>query len=148
MSLSNPDEIYTFREKFWKEFDPTPRTAVNEFRIEHYLRLEYVNKYYPEIRGWGKSDRGRVYILYGPPDEIVTNLWFNSEDYKSYEIWLYNKPAGNNLLAMSPDIPNSSQMQFMFANKQFLEKYTQVFSTEDGELCDPRLIEKMTVGFD
>jgi len=83
------------------------------------------------VGGWGASDRGWVYILYGSPDDIVCDLWIGS-DFKSVEIWFYNQTAGNNLLPQIFSSRNPGQRQFIFANRQFMEKYSQIFSTEDG----------------
>ncbi|MBZ5724053.1 MAG: GWxTD domain-containing protein [Acidobacteriia bacterium] len=60
-----------FIEQFWLRRDPTPGTAENEFREEHYRRIAYANEHFaaPGIAGW-RTDRGRIYITYGPPDEI------------------------------------------------------------------------------
>ncbi|MGH9559277.1 MAG: GWxTD domain-containing protein, partial [Bryobacteraceae bacterium] len=55
---------------FWLRRDPTPDTEENEFREEHYRRIAYANEHYASgIPGW-KTDRGKIYIEYGPPDEI------------------------------------------------------------------------------
>jgi GWxTD domain-containing protein len=60
----------TFVEQFWLRRDPTPDTAENEFKDEHYRRIAYANSHFSsDAIGW-KADRGRVYITYGPPDEI------------------------------------------------------------------------------
>ncbi len=138
--LDSPNEIDNYLYEFWKVFDPTPRTLTNEFRLEHLKRMKYVNAYYPDIRGWGASDRGRIYILYGPPEEVIRDLNIESELFKSIEVWQYNKPAGGNnvLPVMSFYIPG--QMSFIFAETQYIGKYTQIFSTEDGEMCDPRIL--------
>ncbi|HYL73118.1 MAG TPA: GWxTD domain-containing protein [Bryobacteraceae bacterium] len=67
--LSNDDERQSFIESFWLRRDPTPDTEENEFKEEHYRRIEYANEHYASgIPGW-KTDRGRIYIVYGPPDE-------------------------------------------------------------------------------
>src|ERR1700722_869459 len=68
--LSNDEERDQFIEAFWQRRDPTPDTEENEFKEEHYRRIEYANEHFPAgIPGW-KSDRGRIYIMYGPADEI------------------------------------------------------------------------------
>src|SRR3954454_14891115 len=68
--LSNDEERDNFIEAFWQRRDPTPDTAENEFKDEHYRRMAYANEHFPAgIPGW-KTDRGRMYIMYGPPDEI------------------------------------------------------------------------------
>ncbi len=68
--LSNNEERDQFIEQFWLRRDPTPDTPENEFRDEHYRRIAYANEHFAAgIPGW-KTDRGRIYIVYGPPDEI------------------------------------------------------------------------------
>jgi len=70
MQLSNDEERDQFIEAFWQRRDPTPDTEENEFKEEHYRRIAYANEHYAAgIPGW-KSDRGRMYIVFGPPDEV------------------------------------------------------------------------------
>jgi len=68
--LSNDEERDNFIEAFWQRRDPTPDTEENEFKEEHYRRIAYANEHFAAgIPGW-KTDRGRMYIMYGPADEI------------------------------------------------------------------------------
>jgi GWxTD domain-containing protein len=68
--LGTDEERDQFIEQFWLRRDPTPDTEENEFREEHYRRIEYANDHYAAgIPGW-RTDRGRIYIVWGPPDEI------------------------------------------------------------------------------
>jgi GWxTD domain-containing protein len=68
--LKTDEERQQFVEQFWLRRDPTPDTEENEFKEEHYRRIAYANDHYASgIPGW-KTDRGRIYIAYGPPDEI------------------------------------------------------------------------------
>ena len=68
--LQNDEEREQFIENFWLRRDPTPDTVENEFKEEHYRRIAYANEHFASgIPGW-KSDRGRIYITFGPPDEI------------------------------------------------------------------------------
>jgi GWxTD domain-containing protein len=68
--LSNDEERDNFIEQFWLRRDPTPDTEENEYKEEHYRRIAYANEHFAAgIPGW-KSDRGRIYIMYGPADEI------------------------------------------------------------------------------
>ncbi|MFZ0561312.1 MAG: GWxTD domain-containing protein [Terriglobales bacterium] len=70
MQLSNDEERDQFIEAFWQRRDPTPDTEENEFKEEHYRRIAYANEHFAAgIPGW-KTDRGRMYIVFGPPDEI------------------------------------------------------------------------------
>ena len=71
--LSNDEERDQFIEGFWQRRDPTPDTVENEFKEEHYARIAYANEHFAAgIPGW-KSDRGRMYIMYGKPDEIESH---------------------------------------------------------------------------
>lgn len=68
--LKTDEERQQFVEQFWLRRDPTPDTEENEFKEEHYRRIAYANDHYASgIPGW-KTDRGMIYIKYGPPDEI------------------------------------------------------------------------------
>ncbi len=71
--LSNEEEREQFIEAFWQRRDPTPDTAENEFKDEHYRRIAYANEHFAAgIPGW-KTDRGKIYIMYGPADEIESH---------------------------------------------------------------------------
>ena len=70
MLLSNDEERDSFIEAFWQRRDPTPDTEENEFKEEHYRRIAYANEHFAAgIPGW-KTDRGHMYIVFGPADEI------------------------------------------------------------------------------
>jgi GWxTD domain-containing protein len=70
MQLSNDEERDNFIEAFWQRRDPTPDTPENEYKEEHYQRIAYANEHFAAgVPGW-KTDRGRIYISYGKPDEI------------------------------------------------------------------------------
>ena len=71
--LNTDEEREQFVEQFWLRRDPTPDTEENEFKEEHYRRIAYANEHYASgIPGW-RTDRGRIYIQYGPPDEIESH---------------------------------------------------------------------------
>jgi GWxTD domain-containing protein len=68
--LSNDEERDQFIEAFWARRDPTPDTAENEFKEEHYRRIAYANEHFASgIPGW-RTDRGRIYVMYGKADEV------------------------------------------------------------------------------
>lgn len=68
--LATDEEREQFVEQFWRRRDPTPDSMENEYKEEHYRRIAYANERFASgIPGW-KSDRGRIYITFGPPDEI------------------------------------------------------------------------------
>ncbi len=71
--LSTDEEREQFVENFWLRRDPTPDTVENEYKEEHYRRIAYANEHFASgIPGW-KTDRGRIYITFGPPDEIESH---------------------------------------------------------------------------
>src|SRR6202011_1755295 len=71
--LSTDDERQQFIEQFWLRRDPTPDTEENEFKEEHYRRIAYANEHSASgIPGW-KTDRGKIYIMYGPADEVESH---------------------------------------------------------------------------
>ncbi len=71
--LSNDEERDNFIEAFWQRRDPTPDTEENEYKEEHYQRIAYANEHFAAgVPGW-KTDRGRMYIMYGKPDEIESH---------------------------------------------------------------------------
>jgi GWxTD domain-containing protein len=68
--LSTDEERENFIEQFWLRRDPTPDSEENEFKEEHYRRIAYANdRFAAGVMGW-RTDRGRIYIMFGPPDQI------------------------------------------------------------------------------
>jgi len=83
--LGTDDERAHFIEQFWALRDSDPKTQENEFKQEHYRRIAYANdRFASRDSGW-KTDRGRLYIQYGPPDEI------ESHPNDGLEIWRYRE---------------------------------------------------------
>ncbi len=68
--LSTDDEREQFIENFWERRNPNPGSPENEFKEEYYRRIAYANEHFASgIQGW-RTDRGRIYIMYGPADEV------------------------------------------------------------------------------
>ncbi|MFT5370466.1 MAG: GWxTD domain-containing protein, partial [Candidatus Latescibacterota bacterium] len=108
-----------FLRQFWKGQDPTPSTPVNERLIQHLQRMTYVETNFSRTNTEEPidTDRGRVYITYGPPDEIERDA--SSSEGKPSEIWHY----GRN--------------QFIFRDSNGLGVYRLVHSTYPGEVYNP-----------
>lgn len=71
--LSTDEEREQFIEQFWERRNPNPGSPENEFKEEYYRRIAYANEHFASgIPGW-KTDRGRIYIMWGPPDEIESH---------------------------------------------------------------------------
>jgi GWxTD domain-containing protein len=77
-------------EEFWKRRDPTPETAQNEAMIEFFRRVRYADQHFQGAGPGWRSDMGRIYIKYGPPDQIETRP--QTMQSPQLEIWYYNHP--------------------------------------------------------
>jgi GWxTD domain-containing protein len=92
--LGTDQERDHFIEQFWERRNPVPGSAVNDFKEEHYRRIGYANTRFssPRLDGW-KTDRGRIYIIYGPPDEIESHP-SPANAAAPYEQWKYRVIQG------------------------------------------------------
>lgn len=104
-SLTTPEEKEQFIEQFWHRRDTDMNTAANEFREEHYRRIAYTNENFTSGQPGWKTDRGRIYILHGPPNEIVAkptggaylrpdNEGGGATSTYPFETWKYNYIEG------------------------------------------------------
>jgi GWxTD domain-containing protein len=85
-SVEKREELWN---EFWESRDPTPGDEVNEFKISYFSRIDFANRNFSReslFEGW-KTDRGKVYIILGPPDNIVDEP-FNPSG-SAYQIWYY-----------------------------------------------------------
>ena len=73
MTLSNDEERDAFIEAFWQRRNPNPDSPENEFREEHYRRIQYANDHFAAGKPGWKTDRGHVYISFGKPDDIESH---------------------------------------------------------------------------
>ncbi len=100
-SLTTDEDREKFIRRFWDIRDPTPGTEGNEYKDQHYERIQYANAYYSEVGasdGW-RSDRGKIYIILGKPktvahhasrgDTYPSELWFYSSDEPSLPPFFY-----------------------------------------------------------
>jgi GWxTD domain-containing protein len=106
---------------FWVSIDPDPETPQNELWIEYFKKVEYVNQKYGSslIQGW-KTDRGRIYLKYGKPDEV--EYYPVTSNDKPYEIWQYYKPE---------------HMRFIFVDEEGFGRYRLIYSSDEKEVTDP-----------
>jgi GWxTD domain-containing protein len=117
-----------FMTEFWKKKDTDPSTPENEFKIEYYKRWEEAQRRYSTTKegkdtwkkdGW-RTDMGRVYIIYGEPDNI--ERYPVSISTKGWEKWYYDHIQGG--------------VYFIFVDEQGYGVYRLVHSTAKGELYD------------
>ncbi len=139
--LENDEGMKRFLSQFWKRRDPQPETPVNEYKQKYFESIRIADANYTTHfkEGW-RSDRGRVILIYGRPDEIDrTSSVVNSQPY---EIWLYYSLEGG--------------AQFVFADINGNGNYELLHSTYRNEIKDPNWksrIQKLrtrdnTSGFD
>lgn len=94
--LKTNEEREMFIVQFWQRRDPSPTTASeNEFKEEHYRRIRYANGRFATRTkpGW-QTERGRMYIVYGPPDEIESHPSGGRGRARPWEMWLYHRIPG------------------------------------------------------
>ncbi|MBN1559430.1 GWxTD domain-containing protein [candidate division KSB1 bacterium] len=118
----NLDGKREYIKEFWAKRDETPATPANEFKSDYLGRVQLVNQMFRGAftEGW-KSDRGRVMLVYGKPDEI--ERFPASSDAKEYHYWHYYAIQGG--------------IQFIFVDKRGMSDLELVHSTARGELYDP-----------
>jgi GWxTD domain-containing protein len=136
-SLESDTDLNDFLVKFWQRRDPTPGTDTNEFKNEHVRRFKFANT---RLGGW-QTDRGRVYILQGPPEEIIRDLAGNNYQ-GDVEIWIYNK------IVSEPEMPNMfmdiepHKVKFVFLDQMGFGVMEQIYSTEPGEKVSPLVFKR------
>ncbi len=114
---------------FWKKRDESPETAANELKKLFLSRIEVANSRYRTMSNPGyKTDRGRVLLLYGEPDEI--DRYPNETNTKPYEIWAYNNIEGG--------------VFFVFGDFSGFGLYELLHSTKRGELQNPDWIYRIS----
>ena len=105
---------------FWRSQDLNPTTTKNEFKELYFERIDYTNKNFKsKYKDGFLTDRGRVYILYGPPDNI--DYSYSDMELKPHETWFYNSIEAG--------------VQFIFGNITGFN-YELVHSTKRGEVND------------
>ena len=146
-SLNSDDDINRFLEGYWQENDPTPNTKENEFKSEYLRRLEHSNFYFPDRRGWGRSERKRIYLTQGPPlyverYETIKIHIGSFSIIKAMEVWLYLTPEGIHSLPLFGNNSHMGQKRFIFADVTGSGFYTLLTSTEDYADIDVRILSQ------
>jgi len=119
VNLPNEEERGKFIENFWRKRDPEPKTPENEFKLDYYRRIAMANKFFGHggIQGW-RTDRGRIYIILGPPNEIQRDMSptssYGSAFHGPRETWNYWGLS-------NPKLPYN--VEFVFVDKLGTENY-------------------------
>ena len=130
-ALTSTADRKAFIEEFWRRHNPTPGTSENEFKDEHDRRVAYANALWASASGAGwKSDQGRIYIIYGPPDEI--------EDHPlKFQRWRYREGTFANVILefshSSLELHQAVRRGDLAAVQALLAKGTEVDERDNGE---------------
>jgi GWxTD domain-containing protein len=109
--LQTDDERAKFAEQFWERRNPIPGSTDNPLRIEHYRRFAYANARFGStsgVPGW-KSDRGQIYIRFGPPDEMDSHP--SPATGTPFEVWQYRfiEGIGSNVMMEFDDTARNGE---------------------------------------
>ncbi len=116
--LKNFEAKKLFVQKFWRKFDPDPATEANEFIFELINRINFADQNFSlGFKRKGRfTDRGRIYIKYGPPTEVENSYY--PEANRAWESWIYNEPR---------------RMQFIFVDINQDGNYVLIYSSVPEE---------------
>jgi len=109
-----------FLVRFWLPRDRSPETPRNEYRDEYLARVKYANENFSGLREGWQTDRGRVLLLYGVPDDI--ERYPSSSENRPYQVWRYFEIEGG--------------VEFVFVDIDNWGEYQLVHSTARAELSD------------
>ncbi len=87
MKKAKGDEKQNLFTAFWQSMDPSPGTEENELMDEYYRRVDFTNANFTAFQQGWQTDRGMVYIILGPPNDIERHPFESGS--KPYEIWTY-----------------------------------------------------------
>ncbi|MDX1384548.1 MAG: GWxTD domain-containing protein [Thermoanaerobaculia bacterium] len=105
-ALPTAQQKLAFIERFWEIRDPTPGTALNEYRREHLERFAIATQRFHAGRPGWLTDRGRVYIILGPPHQLQRNPTGRDGYERASEVWTYNLPD-------HPSLPGVLDLSFV-----------------------------------
>ena len=123
-ALATDEDRRDFLVRFWTERDTDPRPNVNGARNDFYERLRTVETRYGRgVREGYRTDRGRVYLTYGPPSQIDRRD--HDPGTLPYEVWEYER------------IPGEGRAVFIFVDRYSAGELQLIHSTVTGEISVP-----------
>lgn len=127
--LDNLESKREYLFNFWRLRDPDPNTARNEYKDDYMRRVEYANQHFGAgLREGYRTDRGRVYLTYGEPDQ--KDYYPSEPNMKPYEVWFYNGIEGG--------------VTFIFGDLSGFNNYELLHSTKRGEVRDDNYIRRLS----
>lgn len=122
LALTTDAQRDTFITAFWKIRNPDADPDTNSYKDEHYRRLAYVNEHFGRLEsrdGW-RTDQGKIYIILGPPKQVVT--YPLARNVRPIEIWFYQSPSR----ALPP------YFNIVFYKRSATEPYSLYSPNQDG----------------
>jgi len=93
--LATDEERDKFIAQFWERRNATPGSPENKFKEEHYRRIAYANEHFAAGRPGWQTDRGHMYVVYGPPDEILHHAYDREAHVlHPFEVWTFRHLPG------------------------------------------------------
>ena len=128
--MKTVDDKRKFLFDFWRVRDQIPETPRNEFKEEYMERVQFVEiRYKTFVKRGAKTDRGRIYLIYGEPDEL--DNYPSEYNMKPYEIWRYHSIEGG--------------VMFVFGDVTGYNNYELLHSTKRGEIREDTWARRITV---
>jgi GWxTD domain-containing protein len=138
LRLADDDERDRFIEQFWQRRSPAPGSEENLSEEEHYRRIAYSNEHFStDLPGW-RSDRGRIYIAWGPPEEVRADSATPQQTSESLQIWRYRylEGIGENVEVTFSHIQDSHNYQLTVNSKLAAALFDMAKGV--GSYTDPR----------
>lgn len=136
-SLEDNESKMNFLNRFWRANDPNPKTEKSEFREEIIKRVNYANEHFSHFKDGLETDRGRIYIRYGKPEEIIERGF----DFRArpYIIWKYYQ--GGKRVYIFVDFSGQGDYQLVYSQNDSRETTDPNWRDYLGPYFDERELE-------
>jgi|WetSurMetagenome_2_1015567.scaffolds.fasta_scaffold59814_4 GWxTD domain-containing protein len=146
-SIERDDDIRDFVEVFWHQVDSVSGVSEGASRVEFASRLVFANEHFPDRRGYGRSDRKRIYLLYGPPKTVTRKDFIDVKldpftTVKAVEVWHYLEPQHVYSFPSVAEQFSRSELKFVFGDLTGQGNYKLLFSGDEQSDIDSRLFIK------
>ncbi len=135
-----------YLEAFWSALDSASVSPPGALRDEYLQRLQFANEHFPDRRGTGRSDQKRIYLMYGPPDDVesfeTSNISLGTFTRpQSLQIWFYYAPEEDGHTRSLIDAYYPGMKKFVFADLTGRGNYVLLFSSDQRSDIDLRWLQ-------
>ena len=130
-----------FINRFWEVNDSDTSNKDNDFFVLIRERIQYCNKHFSHFKDGWNTDRGRIYIKHGKPDDIIFGNTGLDTKYaqKKYEIWKYR--INNNYTYLFLDFQSNRNYKLIYSDNDPRESITTQLEAYLGEDFDMGLLD-------